>query len=91
MILMANEWYFINDIRDSNGSKFNFVNIDRDVLSGGSVHEHFAITITKEELYSFSQADKRFKVIGKKGNGVFTVSKHLSSAFLKSIEQRAEN
>lgn len=88
MILMSNEWYFIGDIRDSNGSTYNFVTIDRDVVSGGGIHEHFAIIITKEQLLDFSKVDKRFKVIGKKNSGVFNVSKHLSSAFLKRLNQQ---
>ena len=90
MILMANEWYFINDIRDSNGNAYNFVKIDSEVFSGGAIHEHFAITISKEQLLYFSSVDKKFKVLGKRNSGVFSVSKYLSSAFLKRLNQQLD-
>jgi hypothetical protein len=85
---MASDWYFIDSVLDTKGTKFDFVQIDREVMSGNSVHETFGITITKKQLEKFAENQLRLKVIGKRYDGIFTVSKHLSSAFLNSINER---
>jgi uncharacterized protein YceK len=88
MTLMASDWYFINSVLDTKGTKFDFVQIDREVMSGNGVHETFGITITKKQLEKFAENQLRLKVSGKRYDGIFTVSKHLSSAFLNSINER---
>jgi hypothetical protein len=80
-------WYFITEVLDTNGTNFEFIEIDKEAL-GGAVHETFAITVTKNQLIEFAKSDKRLKAKGQKGSGIFTVSKHLSSAFLKSVNER---
>jgi hypothetical protein len=88
MTLMSSSgWYFITEVLDTNGTNFEFIEIDKEAL-GGAVHETFAITITKNQLKEFAKSDKRLKAKGQKGSGIFTVSKHLSSAFLKSVNER---
>jgi hypothetical protein len=89
MTLMASDWYFIDNILDTKGTKFDFVAIDRQVMSGSAVHETFAITITKSQLEEFAKSDLRLKVNGKRYSGIFTVSKYLSSAFLHSLNKRS--
>jgi uncharacterized protein YceK len=86
-LISSSGWYFINEVLDKNGTSFEFTEIDREVF-GGAVHETFAITLTKNQLIEFAKSDKRLKAKGQKGSGIFVVSKHLSSAFLKSINER---
>ncbi|MBA6380978.1 MULTISPECIES: hypothetical protein [unclassified Colwellia] len=88
MTLMASDWYFINNVLDTKGTKFDFVKIDREVISGGTVHETFGITITKNQLEVFAKKDLLLKVSGKRHYGIFTLSKHLSAAFLGAINER---
>lgn len=88
MTLMANDWYFINEISDTSNDSFNLIEIDREVMSGSVIHEDFAITLNIGQLKSFAKQDKRFKVSGKRGSGVFTVSKQVTSAFIKELETR---
>ena len=89
MTLMASDWYFINSVLDTKGTKFDFVKIDREVMTGSVVHETFGITITKKQLEKFAEIALLLKVSGKRYDGIFTVSKHLSAAFLNSINERS--
>lgn len=88
MTLMTSDWFFINNVLDTNDSKFKFIAIDRQVMSSKVVHETFAIEINKDQLKEFAKNDLRLKIIGKRYDGIFTVSKHLSAAFLNSINMR---
>lgn len=84
-------WSFINDIKDVEGNKFKFSQIDREAITGNVVHETFAIIITKKQLAQFAQKDHRFKIIGDRDRDVFSVSKYVSSAFLKAVNARSQN
>lgn len=87
MIYTSQNWLFINSLNDSNGKYYNPLLIDK-YVNGGYVYETFGITISKKQLEDFSFKDYRFKVSGKNGSGIFTISKFVSEAFLTELNLR---
>lgn len=67
-------WGFYHSAIDEEGKYMNFVEINKDVDSGGGIvttEEHFAININKQYLTKYKGKNLLIKVYGKKDNFVF--------------------
>lgn len=86
----SNGWCFLDSAFDEKGNEYQFSQIDREVLSGsgGRIFEHFALSISKEQLESLAKGNLTFKAIGSKCDSKFTIDKLVSSAFIDSINSR---
>jgi len=85
--LRVSTWYFISDAAMKSES-ISLTKIDREVVSGGYVHEDVAVNISKETLERMAEKDTLIKLKGKRGDYVFSVSKNMSEAFLSNLESR---
>ena len=83
----TSNWYFFNDAV-MKGENVRFIPIDREVVSGGYVHEDFAVEIDLDTLKRMAAKDTLIKLKGKRGEYVFSTNKYLSSAFLAELENR---
>jgi len=90
MTYTSQSWLFVNALNDSNGKSYKPLLIDKNV-GGGYVYETFGITISKKQLEDFAVKDYRFKVSGKKGSGIFTISQFVSEAFLTELNLRGSS
>jgi hypothetical protein len=86
------DWCFLNGAYDENGKKYEFHKVDTEISSVAGVvvvFEYFALSLTKEQLEKNALKSIEFKATGKKCDAKFIVDKKMSSAFLKTINQRA--
>lgn len=86
----SSSWCFLESAFDEKGNEYKFSQIDREVISGsgGRIFEHFALTISKEQLESLTKGNFSFKAIGSRCDSEFTVDKLVSSVFFNSINSR---
>jgi uncharacterized protein YceK len=84
----SNSWCFLDKAFDRMGNEYKFIRIDREVVSGGIIFEHFGLEISKNKLESLAKSNLSFKAIGSKCDANFTVDKLISSAFLNSVNSR---
>ncbi len=86
--LRVSDWYFLEGVA-MKGESATLTKIDREVVSGGYVHEDVAVNISIDTLNRMSQRDTKIKLKGKRGDYVFSVNKHISKAMLDSIESKS--
>ncbi|WP_141706624.1 hypothetical protein [Aliivibrio logei] len=82
--LRVSDWYFINDAA-MKSENVTLSTIDKEVVSGGYVHENVAVNISIETLKRIAQKDTLVKLKGKKGNYIFSINHNVSAAFLNKL------
>lgn len=83
------EWGFYHSAIGEDGTKLEFVKVDKDVSSSSNivtVKEHFALNMPLEYLKKMSSQNWEIKVYGKRNEGVFIVSPALTKAFMSKLE-----
>jgi hypothetical protein len=84
-------WRFYNEAYDTNGTKMDFLSIDRHVSScsggyGCNYEETMGLNVTREYLTANQNTGIKFKVTGKAGEAVFTLPAAYVKGFLLSTD-----
>ena len=85
--LLAKHWYFIDECWDSTGKKRELIQIDREVFSGGSITETFAVTIDVEDLEP-ATSTKKFRFEGKRGKTIQSIPEFYKKAYVRYLKDK---
>ncbi|HEB87905.1 MAG TPA: hypothetical protein ENI68_12950 [Gammaproteobacteria bacterium] len=85
------EWRFFDSAYDMNGTKMDFIILDRQTRMGygyARTIETFAIFLEKKYMNRAKTEGLNFKVSGKRGTKVFTLPPHYVQGFMSVVAQR---